>query len=103
MWPRLPQATVPSAASGTQFSDAIVAGYQKNIGGPIRKQANRNDARNSVDAHFHINRIGNLEIVDIENVIAIIRNKTLAPDRVSTHLQHPPDDHFLRHWKHFDW
>ena len=102
MWPRLPQATMLIASSGAHFSDAIVVGDQQNICGPIREQANRNNAGNPVNAHFHVDRIGNLEIVDVENVIAVISNKALAPYRLSTHLQHASGDHFLCHWQHFD-
>ena len=75
---------------------------QQYIGGALRKNPDRNDAGYAVDACFHLYRIGNLQVMHVQNVITIIRDKSFAPDWSAAHLHYAPCDKFLCHRDDFD-
>ena len=71
--------------------------------GRSANNADRYYTGNSVDSCFHVDRIDDLQVMDVENVIAVVGNETLAPDRLTPHLEHTSGDELLRHWQDFDW
>ena len=73
-------------------SNSCIACDNENIRRPVRKQADRNDARNLVDPGFHLKRVTDLKVVDIQNVISVIGNKVFPPDRLAAHFDHLPGD-----------
>ena len=78
--------TIACQVLGAHFANAIVVGDQEHIGSPVGEYADGQDARNQTQARFHLERIADVEFMDINDVVAVVCHEALAPDRLSTKL-----------------
>ena len=61
------------------------------------------DARDAVDTRLHIDRVRNLQVADIQDVVAVVGDEAFAPDRLAAHLDDKAGNEFLRHRQYFNW
>ena len=69
----------PTPRSGPllQHLHAARAADQQHVGRPVREDADRHDARDLVEARLQLERIRDLQIVHVEDVIAVVGDEVL--------------------------
>jgi hypothetical protein len=64
----------------------VITTNQKNISRTARENSDGDDPGDLIDSRFHFQRIGYWQIVNIENVIAIVSYGVFAPYGLPAHL-----------------
>lgn len=86
----------------THNADSRLTRHDQHIRWPVREQADCDQTRNLVYPGLHLQRVGDLQIVNIENMIAVVGYEILAPDRLAPHFDYFSGNEGLRHWNDFD-
>src|SRR5581483_10285989 len=83
--------------------DTVVAGDEQHIGRSVGEQANSHHPRQLVELLLEGRWVADGEVVDIEDVIAVVGSDPLTPDGASAKCDELTGHERARHGDHFDW
>jgi hypothetical protein len=64
--------------------DSSVIADKEDVSRPVCKDALANNAGHMIDDRFKLQRVGNLQPVNIEDNVSVICHRTLSPNRVTS-------------------